>query len=89
MFRHNELPKQTFIIDSRNVQTTTKFNINKGQMDREQHIPEVILKAKPLTRKYVSMAFYNEKEQLYLGTDALGVGLRAILLTKLDKECSF
>ena len=32
---------------------------------------------KSITRKYVSMAFYSDKEQLYLETDALGVSLTA------------
>ena len=38
-----------------------------------------------LIKKYGSMAFYNEKEQLYLEMDMLGVSLRASLLQSRDE----
>ena len=41
-------------------------------------------RAKSLIKIDTSMAFYNEKQQLYLETDMLDVGLRASLLQVMD-----
>ena len=38
----------------------------------------------PISKRNKSMAFYNEKEQMYLETDASGDGLEASLLQVRD-----
>ena len=55
------------------------------QINMEQHRPKPIQqRAKSITKKNTTMVFHNEKEQLYLGRDALGVGLGAGLLKVRD-----
>ena len=42
-------------------------------------------RAKNIMKKNAVMVFYNEKEQLYLETDVLGVGLGASILHVTDE----
>ena len=50
------------------------YQVNKCKYER----------AKTITRKNMTKTFCNENEQLYLETDALGVGLGASLLQTVD-----
>ena len=54
-------------------------------MDVEQHIATLYERAKAIIKKDTSMAYCNEKEQLFLEMDVLGVDLSASLLHMRDK----
>ena len=47
--------------------------INKMGMGIEQHIPNLFARDRNIIKNNATMAFYNEKEQLYLETNALRV----------------
>ena len=50
------------------------------QMNLEEHISKLYDRAKNINKKNVTMAFYKEKQQLYLVTDASAVSAGASLL---------
>ena len=58
----------------------TKAYIIKVWMDMEHTYQNLNKRARNIIKKNETMEFYNEKEQLYLETDALGIGLGASLL---------
>ena len=53
-------------------------------MDAEQHVPKAIGKGKAIIKDDSYMKFYNEKEPLYLETNASGVGLGEGILWVTD-----
>ena len=65
------------------MQTTKMAHIIKKQMGMEEHLPKPIWKAKPSSTSVV-MAFYIEKDQLYLEKDASCVSLGASFLQMRD-----
>ena len=54
-------------------------------MDLEECIAKLDGRTKSIFKKNATMAFYNEKEQLYMETDALLLGLGASLLHVKDE----
>ena len=57
----------------------------KMWMDLQQHLLQPIQQSQNIIKKNATMVFYNEKEQLYLETDASGVGLGASVLHMRDR----
>ena len=57
------------------MQTTQKVQIIKMILDMEQHLSKPIWQSQTTIKKNATMAFCNEKEQLYVETDVLGADL--------------
>ena len=74
IIRYSELPEKILAFNCRSVHTTKKAHNIKIQVNIEQSY-QSYTRAKAIIKMNMTMAFYNEKEQLYIEGDILSAGL--------------
>ena len=84
-FRYNKLLGEIFTIKCRGCEPLSKLTSAKLSGCGTAHASNYMKGQNPSSSKDTLMKFFNEKEQLYLETDALGFNLGAGLLQMRDR----